>query len=116
MYTDFDSLWQQRAQQMEHCSCPIPDQRWHDMVSKALATPDTKHVRHPVWKRISAYATMAAACVTLLVVGVKLLPHSSHPTSVSYGDQSVRFICNNSCNAQSLIAYFDSYIGKISDP
>ena len=42
------------------------------------------------------------------------LQASPRPTSVAYGGQSVRFICNNHCDAQNAIAYLDNYIVKNS--
>lgn len=109
MHNNFDIQWQLRCRALTDCHNPLSDDRWQAMVAQACGTDIGK--RKTANKRIWGTAA-AAACLAFAVVGVHQLQLAERPTNVSYSGQSVRFICNNQCNAQSTIAYFDSYIGK----
>lgn len=116
MHNNFDIQWQLRCRALTDVRNPLSDDRWQAMVAQACSSGSGKQEtesrnREPSRKRIWGMAA-AAACIALAVVGVHQLRLSERPTNVSYSGQSVRFICNNQCNAQNTIAYFDSYIGK----
>lgn len=116
MHNNFDIQWQLRCRALTDSHNPLSDDRWQAMVAQACSSGNRKREtetvkRKPLNKRIWETAA-AAACLAFAVVGVHQLQSAERPTNVSYSGQSVRFICNNQCNAQSTIAYFDSYIGK----
>lgn len=116
MHNNFDIQWQLRCRALTDSHNPLSDDRWQAMVAQACGTESGKREtesekRKPSNKRIWGTAA-AAACLAFAVVGIHQLQSAERPTNVSYSGQSVRFICNNQCNAQSTIAYFDSYIGK----
>ncbi len=116
MNNDFDIQWNRRRQALAEASCPLTDEQWSRLMQQAVAASPvtTEPSVRPLWPRLRRYVPVAAASVVLLVVGIGQLQASPHPSSVAYGDQSVRFICNNHCDAQNAIAYLDSYIAKNS--
>ncbi len=116
MNSDFDIQMNRRRQALRGASCPLTDEQWARMTRRAAESSvmePAPSVR-PLWPRLRRYVPAAAASVALLVVGIGQLQASPRPASVAYGGQSVRFICNNHCDAQNAIAYLDNYIVKNS--
>lgn len=115
MYTNFDTQWQLRCRALTENHNPMSDERWQAMVTRAYGSererPEAEKKGQRLLKR-HIWRTAAAACLILLVWGTLHLHSMERPSNVKYSGQSVRFICNNQCNAQSTIAYFDNYIGK----
>lgn len=119
MNNNFDTQWERRYRALANSHNPLCDDRWQALVDNAVLSsaqsegsvpqvkgPDKRNARR-IWS-----AGIAAACAALIIFGIGHRNMQSQPQSVDYSGQSVRFICNNQCSAQSTIAYFDSYIGK----
>jgi len=108
---DFDIQWERRSQSLNCSHSPLSPEQWKEMVRNAQASSiSVKHTHHHpmIW----GIGSMAA-CVALAIGIFGHFSAAAQPTSVIYGNQSIRFICNNQCNAQSTIEYFDSYISKV---
>lgn len=108
---DFDIQWERRSQSLSCSHNPLSPDQWKEMARNAhSSTPSAMHAQH---RRVMWGIGSMAACVALAIVILGHFSTSAQPASVTYGDQSIRFICNNHCNAQSTIEYFDNYISKI---
>jgi len=123
MHNNFDIQWQLRCRALTDSHNPLSDDRWQTMVAQACSRENGKRRTESGERRTESgkqkasnkriwWTAAAAVCLVFAVVGVYRMQTTERPTNVSYSGQSVRFICNNQCNAQSTIAYFDSYIGK----
>lgn len=112
MHNDFEIQWERRRAASSNDRCPLNEAQWQAMVERAMQQELPARVQRPLWRRVAHVATAAAACVALVVLGIGQLRASERPAMVDFGGQSVRFICNNRCDAQRTIGYFDSYIGK----
>ena len=111
---DFDQLWERRTHSLEKDLSPFTAQQWAAMVEKAKrsAPIEAAPPKRAAPRRVFWGTGIAAACVAAALIGVGLRNSALQPASIDYCGQSVRFICNNQCNAQSTIAYFDNYLSN----
>lgn len=114
MPDNFDSQWKRRSLALASCHSLLSDEKWQSLTARAWQQPSVIQPAASSSRRRALWpVSIAAAVAALIMVGISLHGMPSQPKDVVYSGQSVRFICNNQCNAQSTIDYFDNYIGKL---
>jgi len=123
MNKDFDQLWNKRRAR-QWASCPLSDEALAGMIKKAVESPrpaETEHVeltpkRIRLNSRIVGW-TAAAACAALVALPIsnrmRYTVDGVKVAKVSYNNQKVMMVCNNNCNANTVLASFDDYLKHI---
>ncbi len=110
MNNEFDILWEKS----QSVRCPLSDETVEMMVAKAMQRSSElkplKHHRIP--RRPWLVATAVAAASAAVVVPVAMT-HQIAPKQVDYNGQSVSFIGNNGCEADSIINALDTYLANL---
>ena len=112
MNIDIDTLWKTGIE----TRCPLSDQQLSEMVTHAKEHPKqavtvTYHERLPFRQWLAPLA-VAAGLALLIIPTTMKNAHATVPSSVDYQGQQVKFICNNRCDAGSVIELLDAYIVK----
>ena len=112
MNKDFDTLWETGINDR----CPLSDQQLAEMIAHAKEQPSqtgtmTYREQHPFRPWLAPLAV--AAGLTLLIIPTTMKnAHAAVPQSVVYQGQQVKFICNNRCDANSVVESLDAYLLK----
>lgn len=63
--------------------------------------------------KVITLSLSAAACVAAVVMVTGTPPFQPGPQNINYNGQTVRFICNNNCDAEYVIGSFNDYLSQL---
>lgn len=63
--------------------------------------------------KVITLSLSAAACVAAVMMVTGTPPFCSGPQNINYNGQTVRFICNNNCDAEYVIGSFNDYLSQL---
>ena len=109
---DFDTFWRTGI----GARCPLSERQLAEMVAHAKEQPSqastaTYRGRHPFWSWLAPVAVAAGLAILIIPVTVMNV-RADAPRSIDYQGQQVKFICNNRCDAGSVMESLDAYIMK----
>ena len=120
MNMDFDTLWDTKNE----ARCPLTNQQLESMIARAREQSGTQWsaTDASMVKQVSLTAGQsaskrwvlpfaAAACLILMVFPLaRKNVYGAVPHTIDYQGQQVKFICNNQCDASSVIESLDAFI------
>ena len=119
MPNDFNTQWKKRAAALHHSHCPLGAERRRQMIllaqnsvssSSTQLTPSRARLHRG---KVITLSLSAAACVAAVMMVTGTPPFYSGPQNINYNGQTVRFICNNNCDAEYVIGSFNDYLSQL---
>ena len=111
MKTDFDTLWGNTTNKQ----CPLSDEQVESMIARAKSqTPTVDAVTGPLQRPFRWWLAPLAVAAGLAVVLIPIRSNNLQAAvpQVNYHGQQVRFVCNSSCDAETVIGSLNSYLVK----
>ncbi len=113
MKIEFDTLWGTKNE----TPCPLSDQQLESMIAHAKEQHLEREqitINHKTTSTNRWVVSLAvAAGLAILIIPIKLMDaHAASPSQIDYRGQQVKFICNNRCDAVSVIESLDAFIKK----
>ncbi len=107
---DFETLWETRHES----PCPLTGLQMERMIAHAMEPPAVvapvkfrpRNTRRR-WIPVGAVAAVAAVAIPVT------MHYHATPKQVKYNGQSVKFISNNDCSAETVIDALNLYIEKL---